>query len=370
MERKTCMNLRRCLFLGLILSTVVTLRAQSPPPTADAGWRKLDTVPFKGKQDDIFFASEKVGWYGNGEGKLYRTVDGGEHWAKQWDQPGTFIRALGFIDEQTGILGNVGTDYFPGVTDQTPLYRTTDGGTTWTPAKINGPLPKGICAIDVCRRPFVDHGVLGYHTTVRAGGRVGGPAFLLRSDDSGATWNSEDLSALTAMILDVKFLSDEVGFLAGASSADVEKSHAVVLRTGDGGKTWQKVYESNRPWEITWKLAFPSDEVGYVTVQNYDPAETNAARFVAKTTDGGLHWSEVPVALDHTLQEFGVAFLDPQHGWLGASPHGYETADGGKTWQAVDFGRAVNKIRIVPGAAGKRLFAVGSSVYALDVKTR
>jgi photosystem II stability/assembly factor-like uncharacterized protein len=337
------------------------------PRSVVSGWRTLPTVAFKGKQDDLFFVSETTGWYGNGQGKLYKTTDGGEHWDEQWNEPGTFIRALGFVDEHTGILGNVGTDYFPGVTDETPLYRTTDGGATWDPVKIDGPEPKGICAIDVYRKPFVNHGVLGYKTTLRAGGRVGGPAFLLRSDDEGATWHSTDMSSKTAMILDIKFVSDQVGFLAGATNADVEQSHALVLRTVDGGKTWNKVYESTRPWEITWKLSFPSKEIGYVTVQNYDPAETNKERFVAKTVDGGMTWKELPVVADHTVQEFGIGFVTTQHGWLGGLKQSYETTDGGLTWQPADLGFAVNKIRIVPTKTDTKVFAIGSGVKVLEV---
>lgn len=351
------------LVLVLISAAAMYAPAQTAPTHESPEWRKLETVPYKGKQDDIFFVSDKVGWYGNGQGLLYKTEDGGEHWDLQWNEPGTFIRALGFVDEHIGILGNVGTDYFPGVTDETPLYRTADGGETWNTVSISGPQPKGICAIDVFRKPFINHGVLGYKTTIRAGGRVGGPAYLLRSDDEGLTWTSQDLSALTAMILDVKFVSEKVGFIAGATDADVEKSHALVLRTGDGGKSWQRVYESSRLWEITWKVAFPNEKVGYSTVQSYDENAANKVRFVAKTTDGGLHWTEVPVAEDHGLTEFGIAFLNPLHGWVGGAKMDYETLDGGKSWSPVDFGRYVNKIRIVRSGAGTHVYAIGSSVY-------
>ena len=326
-------------------------------------WRKLETVPYKGKQNDIFFVSDKIGWYGNGQGLLYKTIDGGEHWDLQWKEPGTFIRALGFVDEHVGLLGNVGTDYFPGVTDKTPLYRTTDGGETWNPVSIEGPQPKGICAIDVFRKPFINHGALGYKTTIRAGGRVGGPAYLLRSDDEGLTWTTQYMSAFTAMILDVKFVSDQVGFIAGATDPDVQKSHALVLRTADGGKTWQKVYESNRPWEITWKIAFPTEKVGYATVQNYEEDASNKKRFVAKTSDGGLHWTEILVTEDHDLTEFGIGFLSPTQGWLGGAKQDYETRDGGKNWTPVDFGRYVNKIRILKSGGVTHVYAIGSSVY-------
>ena len=53
------------------------------------------------------------------------------------------------------------------------------------------------------------------------------------------------------MILDVHFLDERVGFVAGASDVDIEASHAVVLKTIDGGRSWRRVYESSRKFEIT-----------------------------------------------------------------------------------------------------------------------
>ncbi len=321
-----------------------------------AAWAKLPTEPYPGKQDDIVFVDRQTGWYGNGKGRLYATRDGGDSWTKLLDRPGTFIRALGFIDAQVGILGNIGPGSFPGVTDTTPLYRTTDGGSTWTPVtQIEGPTPKGVCAIDVLRQPFVNSGVLDHRVTIRAGGRVGGPAHLLTSTDLGRSWISRDMAPLTAMILDVHFVTERMGFIAGASDADVEVSNAIVLKTVDGGTSWRRVYQSKRPFEITWKLSFPSRRVGYVTVQNYNPDEAVAARVVAKTTDGGETWTELPLATDHKLQELGIGFVDERRGWVGGSTGGYETRDGGRSWTSVDIGRAVNKLRIVRDALGKRI---------------
>lgn len=54
------------------------------------------------------------------------------------------------------------------------------------------------------------------------------------------------------------------------------------------------------------KVAFPSRNVGYVTVQNYNPDKTVTERMVAKLIDGG------------------------------------------KSWKPVEMGRGVNKIPIVP----------------------
>ena len=112
-------------------------------------------MPFPGKQDDIFFVDAETGWYGNGKGFVYKTTDGGETWNQVWHRDGTFVRALGFVDRQTGFAGNIGPNYFPGVKDPRPLYRTDDGGKTWRPVKaVDGGKIVGVCAIDVLQAEF------------------------------------------------------------------------------------------------------------------------------------------------------------------------------------------------------------------------
>ena len=334
---------------------------------AESGWVKLPTEPYRGKQDDVFFVDDRTGWYGNGLGRLFKTIDGGQTWVKQLDRPGTFVRALGFVDARLGFLGNIGPGSFPNVTDQTPLYRTRDGGETWEAVTLGGPLT-GVCAIDIFREPFVNAGNLDHRVTVRAAGRVGGPAHLATSRDGGETWTCEDLSALAGAILDVKFVTKDIGFIAAASSADVSHSNGLILRTGDGGRTWAPAYQGARAWELIWKLAFPSESVGYGTVQSYDRDAAATKRFVVKTTDGGLTWRELPLVDDAAVREFGVGFVDERRGWVGAVPGGFETRDGGATWAPVAMGAAVNKVRVVERAGGgKTVFAIGAELHRLDL---
>jgi photosystem II stability/assembly factor-like uncharacterized protein len=335
---------------------------------ADLAWTKLPTVPFRGKQDDIAFGSAKRGWFGNGEGRLYRTEDGGDGWAQVWHRPGTFVRALGFLDQQRGVMGNVGVGSFPNVTDTRPLYRTEDGGATWLPAEaIDGPVPAGICAIEIVRSAFIDRGERAERTTVHAAGRVGGPAHYLRSTDGGRSWTSRDLGALAAAIYDVKFVNPKTGFLAASSGPDLAAARGLILRTDDGGETWHEAFRSARPFETVWKLHFPTARRGYGSVQSYDPDPARTQRFVAASEDGGRSWHEVPLVADAKWRSFGIGFADEKTGWVGGNLGGMETRDGGATWRAVDMGKAVNKIRFVGTGAERRAFAVGSDVYRLEL---
>jgi photosystem II stability/assembly factor-like uncharacterized protein len=334
-------------------------------PTGPA-WTKLPTEPYPGKQDDIFFVNEKVGWYGNGAGKVFRTTDGGDSWTKVWEQKGTFVRCLAFLDQKVGVMGNVGPGYFPGVTDPVPVYRTEDGGTTWAPVTaIEGEPVVGLCAFDIVQVPFVNAGNLDRRPRIIGVGRVGGPAAYIWSDDLGKTWKQAKLPAIATMAFDVRFLDEKRGFIASATDADVQNAHALILATEDGGATWNEVYRSARPFELTWKFSFPDAKTGYCTIQSYNPDPAASQRFVAKTTDGGKTWTEMPLVDDAKVREFGVAFVDADTGWVGAMPHGFATTDGGKTWTRTNFGNAVNKIRLLRGAEGVTGYAIGTEVHRL-----
>lgn len=362
----------------LLTLALPTLPLRAEPPASEAApaaaptvlaWTKLPTEPGKGKQDDISFISPEVGWYVSGAlGRIFYTADGGATWTKQIDKPGTFFRCIAFLDTRRGFAGNIGPGYFPGVTDDVPLYRTTDGGETWTPVTtITGPAVTGLCALEVVRKPFINAGHLDHKVRIVGGGRVGGPPVFVSSDDLGETWTSTDLSDVCGMVLDVHFHDFEHGLIAAATSADVQQSRALILTTDDAGKTWTKRYESSRPFELTWKISFPVREVGYVTIQSYDPDTAASQRFIAKTTDGGMTWTELPLVNEHKVRQFGVCFTDANTGWVGAMPHGFHTADGGTTWAPVKFGNAVNKIRAVRSESGGpiTLYAVGAEVHKL-----
>jgi photosystem II stability/assembly factor-like uncharacterized protein len=351
----------------LALSFPVAAKQPASLP-ADATWQKLQTEPYKGKQDDIHFIDADRGWYVNGAGKIYGTIDGGKTWTLQLEQPGTYFRTVGFVDADNGFAGNIGIDYFPGVTDTRPLYRTRNGGKTWNVVEsLTGEQVKGLCAIDVLHSRFVNAGKLDQRTVIHAGGRVGGPATLLRSLDGGDSWKIIDMTPHTAMILDVKFFDAMNGVVFGASDSDVEKSHARIVRTQDGGITWKTVYESKRPFEITWKGSFPSAKTGYATVQSYDPDPAITQRYVVKTTDGGRSWKELPLVNDAKVREFGIGFRDERIGWVGTSTSGFQTVDGGKHWTPVEMGRAVNKIRVLPTDSGFVAYAIGVDVYKFDM---
>jgi photosystem II stability/assembly factor-like uncharacterized protein len=337
------------------------LNKKSEVKIEEKGWRKLNTERYPGKQDDIAFINEKEGWYVNGYGTIYHTKDGGENWEKQLEKKGTFFRCIAFVDSLKGFAGTVGTDYFPNVSDTIPLYGTTDGGKTWLPVSYKGDYVKGLCAIDIVKEPFINHGKTDYKVHIYAVGRVGSPANMMVSHDGGLNWTSNSMDKDCKMLFDIKMFDKNIGYACAATSEDISQSNALILKTADGGKTWKKVYQSNRPFETTWKVSFPSEKVGYVTIQSYNP--NTKQQSVAKTIDGGETWKEINLVEDAGAREFGIGFIDENHGFVGTMNSGYETKDGGLTWKPINLGMACNKIRIYRDSNGKIYgYAIGVDV--------
>lgn len=348
----------------LILVLLITITFSSY--SQDYTWEKLNTEPYRGKQDDISFINKNEGWYINGYGKIYHTTDGGKSWEKQIEKKGSFFRAVNFIDEKLGFVGTVGTDYFPNVTDTIPLYKTIDGGKSWKPVRYTGPYVKGICAIDIVKEEFVNHGVLDYKYHIYAVGRVGSPANILSSHDGGVTWNSKSLNDECKMLFDIDMLDKNTGIACAATNEDVTQANALILKTTDGGNTWKKVYQSTRPYELTWKASFPSKKVGYVTIQSYNPDPNIKQQRIAKTTDGGDTWTEIDLVEDAQARQFGVGFIDEKHGFVGTYTSGYQTKNGGITWEKIDLGIACNNIRIYQNSNGAYYgYAIGVNVYKM-----
>lgn len=320
------LNRRTALSLGLgasacLLPACETLSYLSEPAASnsafkiDNDWRTFETESYKGKRDTISFIDDKTGWYGTGKGDLFRTTNGGETWSKIAIHPGTFVRAIAFQDENVGYIGNIGTEYYPGVTDETPLYRTQDGGVTWDAVDLDGATIKGVCAIHVLETERIYQGHLNPVTIIHAAGRVGGPTGILRSTDNGKTWRVIDMTDKAAMILDIVFFSENTGLICASTSTDLAQAEGLILRTEDGGKSWQEVYRSGRKGELVWKTSFPDTTHGFATVQSYDT--DRAEQLIVKSVDGGKSWTEIPLTQNAKARQFGIGFLDKtMDGWV------------------------------------------------------
>jgi photosystem II stability/assembly factor-like uncharacterized protein len=248
-------------------------------------WEQRPIPPGNFPRPDISFVDDQQGWLAtggvpetqcNGAGTtVWHTVDGG----KTWDQvvsvgPGAMgyrqcKEGLSFVDPMHGFLGASDPNSRP------TIYRTADGGYTWTASTL--PDPPG----------FVTQagGFTLNPGLVKAFGRMlllsawgmqdGGPRetqYVFRSVDGGATWIP--LVTVGQELNNIAFVT-EWRWLRISNDGSA-------LETTDAGKTWH-AYSTNYEDAagVSSVFVFGDSLIGYGTVRGG----------IRRTVDGGQHWS-------------------------------------------------------------------------------
>ncbi len=158
---------------------------------------------------DVFFHDEEKGWILAGSDVL-RTSNGGADWKKVEDSLVGNFRALHFTNASLGIA--VG-----GYPAPSRMARTQDGGENWNMMSQNS----GGGLYDL-HFPDPAHGW--------AVGRVG---TIYRTSDGGKSWTDVSLDTTTPELRGVHFVDDQEGWVAGWDG-----NGGVIFHTSDGGDTW------------------------------------------------------------------------------------------------------------------------------------
>jgi photosystem II stability/assembly factor-like uncharacterized protein len=234
------------------------------------------------------------------------------------------------------------------LTPNRPLLETHDGGANW--ASVGGLpdlAPSAVCGLSVVNTSVVYASGTNYPNR---------PARMMRTVDGGATWQGWDMSAHADLLVDTYFTDQDNGWVVGGKSAVPnprrDDVRAVVLRTTDGGRTWVDKagpLAAQLPLgEWGWKIHFVTDQLGYVALESF----TRAA--ILKTVDGGETWARIEVNDPQGNANLeGIGFLDENTGWVGgwgsaSFTEGFSstTRDGGGTWHdANEIGRFINRFR-------------------------
>lgn len=217
--------------------------------STDGGAVWVEATPSPGNSlRDVCFVDTRNGWVAGDNGTILRTTNSGLNWAPQASGTTTNILSLAFKDSTTGFAaGTNGT-----------LLKTLNGGSTWTNAAGAG-WSKDISSVTVSGNAIFVAGTDGFAARSSDGGSswslldfatdsqsdvnavfaksendvawVGGGGFIRTSQNGGNSfdWPKHGLhSPLNAVF----FYDDMKGWACG------EKTN-VILRTTDGGVTWQ-----------------------------------------------------------------------------------------------------------------------------------
>ena len=319
--------------------------------SAQLEWHPLTGILTNGNNqrfDDVFFLNDNVGWAANGSNaSIHKTTDGGLTWTLQLAEatpelPGSYyFRNVEFLNESIGFVGTLQGNKF---------LKTLDGGATWSIIDNITPTPPAICGIDC----------VGTSTIYACGAYFTSSAYIIKSTDSGATWQHIDMGAYAAGLVEVLFVDENTGYASGVGiESDVPEAPpvgGVILKTTDGGLTWTQIYHTGIPGEYVWKMQIlasnPNCMFGSVESVNDLPGK------LVRTLDNGATWTSHDVP-DTDIQ--GVGFITENHGWMGghASPF-LETTDGGATWTDIGVGSNLNRIFIINENLA---YASGATIY-------
>ncbi len=352
----------------------------------------------------VAFANDSRGWV-VGNGVILATTDGGLHFAAQYRGPLdlTGIQALNandavaysrnailitknggrawsevrqsglaliqadFTSPTTGFAVRGARNSFGG-----SLFRTPDGGRVWRPV----------------------HGVSGVTAVTFSGPSVGWASdgnTVYRTIDGGAVWTkSARLPGLRSYAHLQATSAHRVWMQLVGGSGMSQTSYSILASTdgvhfkpilgvstaGAGPAPGGATHAARGPGSSPGPFVAVNDRVAYATGE----CEACGAGTItlAKTTDGGLHWTpyppipDVPGLPSAVGASQAMSFPSAANGWLignvvGISNRLYHTADGGRSWsQAYPAVMPVNGFSFVNPAVGFGLGVAGNANAVLE----
>jgi photosystem II stability/assembly factor-like uncharacterized protein len=198
-----------------------------------------------------------------------------------------------------------------GYDEQDPrrMWHSADGGNTWLRVPINSP------GFTINAIEFVDS---------QHGWAVGGKGTVMATPDGGQTWK-QVRRPTWAMLEKVSFVNQKFGYVAGSigtydRKTDTATAGVEILRTSDGGQTWQRCYRDDTSHTV-WAITTLSEMTALTLLDG---------NRVLRTVDGGKKWHEVLFKLRGPQS---IMFTKAGVGWMVGERLFYKSTDKGLTWK-------------------------------------
>jgi photosystem II stability/assembly factor-like uncharacterized protein len=348
-------------------------------PTVGGRWKGVGPTNIGGRIVSLALDPKRADtlYAAAASGGLWRSTDAGETFHSVW--PDSWTQTMGAVATAPDGTLYVGTgEPNPGggsiTYEGTGMYRSKDGGRTWTPLGLRDSGAISAITIDPAnpRRIYVAAAGSLYNG--------GGDRGVYRSEDGGATWErilagANEFTGATEIVVDGDQLyavlwdkrrRPDLRTYGGVGSG--------VFRSTDGGETWER---------LGGGLPAQSADVGRIGLgvagdRLYAIVNKSNGSFEGfyASTDGGDSWARTPADEDLANSQssfgwwFGKVWIDPrdtEHVHV-AGVALLTTKDGGATWTADDTSMHVDHHAMVwdPRRPGRVYLGNDGGVYRSD----
>ena len=315
---------------SLVLTWFATaLTLVGPARVAEAQWHTLAS-PTEVELRGLSVVSPFVVWASGMRGTVLRTVDRGTTWERD-TVPGAAaldFRAIAATSRDVAHVLSIG--------DSSRIYRTVDGGHTWSQRFVS--TRKG-SFFDAIQFWDAKHGIA-------MSDPVDGHFLIVTTDDGGDSWHEMPAAGMP------EALPGEGGFAASGTCLIVRGERDAWLVSGgakvarlyhsaDRGRTWtvhETPLRAGVPSAGIFSVAFRDEMHGVISGGDYQQP-TVRGRNLAVTSDGGLSWMLADSATSPAGYRSAVAFVPSGRGRILAAVGLTGTdlsRDGGVTWTSVD----------------------------------
>ena len=284
---------------------------------------------------------------------LVPSLTAGAQWQPLASPTGVELRGLSVVSPQvvwaSGMHGTV--------------LRTTNGGTTWQRDSVAGAASLDFRAIAATSRD-VAH-VLS----------IGDSSRIYRTTDGGRSWTLTFMSTRRGSFFDaIQFWDAKHGI----AMSDPVDGHFLIITTDDGGNNWREMPASGMPAALPGDGGFAASGTCLIVTGSHDAWLVSGGAAVARlfhSTDRGRTWTvhDTPMrAGTASAGIFSVAFRDANHGVIAGGDYQKPalrgrnlaaTNDGGVTWALADSTSSPTGFRsavtYVPRTNGRQLVVVG-----------